>query len=251
MTDFADRVYQGKDAELYAEVLNSALNLLKDNTIGLCILQNANYKDVVDLKTYEEACAKMRAGEEGFAVEEIYIGYFNKDKGSPSGGRCIMAVAEDGDENRQHARGEVYIANQYIKDLIDAVGKEDATRYLTNILAHELTHANQGTHARHLISDSSSRLDCDGKMKQKGGFYLKKAHDGGWEGSLLIEANSDTVGLIMLMQTDEKSDALTGYYQKDIKKLVNLIERLLPVTKIRTFLELQQCLKMLYKTIFI
>jgi len=216
MTTFEDRRYQGLDAKELNEVLIEAMKILEASDLGQSILKGAHYKGVVSESDYEESVRKMHGEEAGFAVDEVYIGYDGRTKG----GRCTMTVANDGDKDRTHARGEVYLNVEYMKNLKKELGEKEGTQYLANILAHEFTHANQGTHIVNQISDSASRLPGKWERTQDGGGFIKK--DGkkiemGNEGTLLTEANSDTAGLMMLKKTGEISERLANYYQEDIK----------------------------------
>lgn len=217
MVEFSDRIYDGNNAALYNEVLNEALQLLKENPMGFAILKGANYKDVVDKAVYDEAVAKMRDGKEaGFAVETVYIGFFDKEKGSPDGARCYLAMADNADILREHARGEVYMSPTYMQSALDAFNgnKNLAALYLTNVLAHEFTHGNQETKIINEISDSVSALPDDPKKENR---RTGNPKDGGFENMIITEANSDTAGFMVLkdilksVPADEKAQIIEKY----------------------------------------
>jgi len=214
MVDFSNRVNHNS---LYNEVLGEAMRLLKDNPMGLAILKGANYKDVVDAKVYEEAQARMQGGvEPGFAVDEVYIGFFDKEKGSPDGARCYLAMADNADILREHARGEVYMSPTYMQSALDAFNgnKNLAALYLTNVLAHEFTHGNQETKIINEISDSVSALPDDPKKENR---RTGNPKDGGFENMIITEANSDTAGFMVLkdilksVPADEKAQIIEKY----------------------------------------
>lgn len=215
MTDFKDRVYKGKNDALYNEILDEAIHLLKENPMGLAILKGANYKDVISKEEFDRAEADMKSETTpGFAVETVYVGFYDKEKGSPDGARCYLAMADNSDNIRNHARGEVYLSSTYIQSALDSFNgnKMLTSLYLTNVLAHEFTHGNQETKIINEISDCISPLPDDPKKEDR---RRGSPKDGGIENMIITEANSDTAGFMVL---------------KDILKSV-LVEEKEPIVK--------------------
>lgn len=183
-------------------ILNATLDLLRDSPLGRRILTGANYKDVIGEQAYDAARENHT-----FAVEKAYVGIAGKVKG----GHCGLISAKDGDPTYENARGEVYINADFIKNTADALGAENASLYLTNLVAHEFLHGNQRTKMPTEPEDSRSR-PAGQPFKRNSMTY---------EESILAESAAMAGGLTVLMSMSP-NETVKNYALEDLRRKGNL-----------------------------
>ncbi len=197
-------------------ILNACMQKVKNNPLGLSILKEASYKGVV---TDEEL---KKAKEESYAVEKIYIGR----SGGVQGGHCGFIVAVNGDKNPKNVRGEIYINENFVKEVEEKLGKEQGAIYLSNVVVHEFLHGNQRKHIKNLVQNSKSQKNVEGGAKPEGTsaqiFESIKRDEYGYVKMILTEAASMCAGLTVCMQLAKGNADIIDYALSDTKKIGNI-----------------------------
>ena len=229
---FDTRKFKGEDAETLNSIFNKCMELVKENDLGKAILDGAEYG--------------KSTTKDNYTVEEIYIG----NRGRTQGGHCCLISAIRNDKNPNNARGEIYINEDFVRSVINELGKENGSIYLSNVVVHEFLHGNQRKHdcINNKIENSRSGL---GKPKtseentntpltheQMERNYKDVQNDKkGWARMMLTEAASMTAGLTICMQlcNENNRSSIIDYAIEDMKKLGNVSDD--TITKLKDALE--------------
>ena len=216
---FEARKFNGEDAELLNSVLNKCMSLVQENDLGKEILEGAEYGKPTTKDNY--------------TVEEIYIG----NRGRTQGGHCGLISAIKNDKNPNNSRGEIYINEDFVRNVITILGEENASIYLSNIVVHEFLHGNQRRSNymvnKNKVENSRSGLGDPKTLEEKKPITFKQMEKNyedvqknkeGWAVMMLTEAASMTAGLTVCMQLcDEKNkDNIIEYALEDMKNIGNV-----------------------------
>ncbi len=227
---FEARKFNGKDAELLNSVLNKCMELVKENGLGKAILDGAEYGKPTTKDNY--------------TVEEIYIG----NRGRTQGGHCGLISAVENDKNPNNARGEIYINEDFVRNVVTKLGEENASIYLSNVVVHEFLHGNQRKHdcINNKIENSRSGLG-EPKTSEENTLLTSEQMERnykdvqndkkGWARMMLTEAASMTAGLTVCMQLCDENNrsGIIDYAIEDMKKLGNVSDE--TITKLKDALE--------------
>lgn len=229
---FEARKFNGEDAELLNSVLNKCMELVKENDLGKVILDGAEYGKPTTKDNY--------------TVEEIYIG----NRGKVEGGHCGLISAIENDKNPNNARGEIYINEDFVRNIVAKLGKQNASIYLSNVVVHEFLHGNQRKHdcINNKIENSRSgfgmpktpeeNTNTSITPEQMEKNYRDVQNDKkGWARMMLTEAASMTAGLTVCMQlcNENNRSSIIDYAIEDMKKLGNVSDE--TITKLKDALE--------------
>lgn len=229
---FEARKFNGEDAELLNSVLNKCMELVKENDLGKVILDGAEYGKPTTKDNY--------------TVEEIYIG----NRGRTQGGHCGLISAIENDKNPNNARGEIYINEDFVRNVVAKLGEENASIYLSNVVVHEFLHGNQRKHdcINNKIENSRSGLGVSQTPEENTNTSItpeqmeKNYRDvqndkKGWARMMLTEAASMTAGLTVCMQlcNENNRSSIIDYAIEDMKKLGNVSDE--TITKLKNALE--------------
>ena len=213
------RKFNGEDAKELNDVLNDCMKKIKENELGNAILIGAGYGE--------------KTTAENFSIEEIYIG----NKGRTKGGHCgLISNVKDG-KDPNNARGEIYLNEEFVRNTITNLGKENAEVYLANIVVHEFLHGNQ----RRSRGIENKVENCRSGLFDKKSEQSEKLSDEekrkGYARMFLVEAASMSAGLTVCMQVcdDSNRDKILDYALKDTKELGNVSGD--TIDKLRTELE--------------
>jgi len=208
------------------KILTDCMNIVQKNDLGKNILIGANYKDIVEKDVFENADRKckeaskkylnsqhnseIKDGELSFAVERIFVG----QAGRVDGGHCGFISSIKGDKNPENAHGEIYINENFVKNVVSNLGEKDGCIYLSNVVVHEFLHANQRKYMINEVQDSRSGLGKP-RNKQNSTLTAEEQQDlyndiqknkYGYGRNILTEAASMTAGLTVCMQLCEQAE---------------------------------------------
>lgn len=229
---FEARKFNGEDAKLLNSVLNKCMELVKENDLGKVILDGAEYGKPTTKDNY--------------TVEEIYIG----NRGRTQGGYCGLISAIENDKNPNNARGEIYINEDFVRNVVAKLGEENASIYLSNVVVHAFLHGNQRKHdcINNKIENSRSGLGVSQTPEENTNTSItpeqmeKNYRDvqndkKGWARMMLTEAASMTAGLTVCMQlcNENNRSSIIDYAIEDMKKLGNVSDE--TITKLKNALE--------------
>ena len=229
---FEARKFNGEDAELLNSVLDKCMSLVQENDLGKVILDGAEYGKPTTKDNY--------------TVEEIYIG----NRGRTQGGHCGLISAIVNDKNPNNARGEIYINEDFVRNVVAKLGEENASIYLSNVVVHEFLHGNQRKHdcINNKIENSRSGLGVPQTPEENTNTSItpeqmeKNYRDvqndkKGWARMMLTEAASMTAGLTVCMQlcNENNRSSIIDYAIEDMKKLGNVSDE--TITKLKEALE--------------
>lgn len=229
---FDARKFNGSDEELLTSVLNKCMELVQENELGCVILKGAKYGEPTTKDNY--------------TVEEIYIG----DRGRTQGGHCGLISAIENDKNPNNARGEIYINEDFVRNVVAKLGEENASIYLSNVVVHEFLHGNQRKHdcINNKIENSRSgfgvpktpeeNTNTSITPEQMEKNYRDVQNDKkGWARMMLTEAASMTAGLTVCMElcNENNRSSIIDYAIEDMKKLGNVSDE--TITKLKDALE--------------
>ena len=216
---FEARKYNGQDSKLLNDVLNRCMDLVQKNELGQAIIAGAEYGKATTKDNY--------------TVEEIYIG----NRGKIQGGHCGLISAIENDKNPNNARGEIYLSENFVRNVVDKLGKENGAIYLSNIVVHEFLHGNQRKHdcITNVVENSRSGLGKPAPSGEKPPLtpeqmthkYENIQEDkDGWARMLLTEAASMTAGLNVCMQLCDETNRedVIKYALEDMKNIGNVSE---------------------------
>ena len=229
---FDTRKFKGEDAETLNSIFNKCMELVKENDLGKAILDGAEYGKPTTKDNY--------------TVEEIYIG----NRGRTQGGHCGLISAIRNDKNPNNARGEIYINEDFVRNVVAKLGEENASIYLSNVVVHEFLHGNQRKHdcINNKIENSRSGLGVPQTPEENTNTpltheqmernYKDVQNDKkGWARMMLTEAASMTAGLTVCMQlcNENNRSSIIDYAIEDMKKLGNVSDD--TITKLKDALE--------------
>ncbi len=196
-TKFEEREYSQIHSTAFNSTIDSTLEMIKSSELGKELLLGANYKEVDENKFNQAKENNV------FALEKIYIG----EKYGPKGGHCGFISAINDDKNIANARGEIFINVQYINNAIKNLGQNDASIYLSNLLTHEILHANQRTHIENEPENSRSEIrkaEARARIKARVQTDNNDNIDSAYERNVLYESASMAAGLTMLNEVINK-----------------------------------------------
>ena len=220
------------------KILADCMNIVKSNNLGRSILVGANYKEMVGKDVFAEADRKCKEASKkylnsqsnveikdedlSFAVERIFVG----GAGRVDGGHCGFISATKGDKNPQNAHGEIYINENFVRNVVSNLGEQDGCIYLSNVVVHEFLHANQRKHMINEVQDSRSGLLAPRNQQKHAITYddIQKDKEG-FVRNILTEAASMTAGLTVCMQLCEHAgdkSKIIDFALKDVGKIGNV-----------------------------
>ena len=227
------------------KILTDCMNIVQKSDLGKNILIGANYKDIVEKDIFENADRKckeaskkylnsqhnseIKEDELSFAVERIFVG----QAGRVDGGHCGFISSIKGDENPENAHGEIYINENFVRNVVSNLGEKDGCIYLSNVVVHEFLHANQRKHMVNQVQDTRSGLGKP-RNKQNSTLTAEKQQDvyndiqknkESYVRNILTEAACMTAGLTVCMQLCEQAEnksKIIGFALEDVGDIGNV-----------------------------